>query len=197
VDIAPWLLNKVLVKGDRAGRIVEVEAYKGSIDPASHAFRGKTPRTAVMFGPAGFLYVYFTYGMHWCANVVTGPEGQASALLIRALAPLRGVDEMRQARVAARRDRDLCNGPAKLCEALGITGADNGTDLLARRRAASSDVTSGTPAGDQPESITTVRLLDDGTPPPQRPAQGKRIGIRVAKEEPWRFWVAGDENVSR
>ena len=86
-----------------------------------------------MFGPAGFLYVYFTYGMHWCANVVTGPEGQASALLIRALAPLRGVDEMRHARAAARRDRDLCNGPAKLCQALGITGADSGTDLLARR----------------------------------------------------------------
>ena len=182
VDIAPWLLNKVLVKGDRAGRIVEVEAYKGSIDPASHAFRGKTPRTAVMFGPAGFLYVYFTYGMHWCANVVTGPPGEASALLIRALAPLRGLEEMRRLRPAARRDRDLCNGPAKLCQALGITGADNGTDLLARSKT----------AGPGP-----VRLVDDGTPPPEHPAQGKRIGIRVATEEPWRFWVAGEESVSR
>jgi DNA-3-methyladenine glycosylase len=185
VDIAPWLLNKVVVKGERAGRIVEVEAYKGAIDPASHAYRGTTRRTAVMFGRPGFLYVYFTYGMHWCANVVTGPEGQASALLIRALAPLRGLDEMRHAREAARRDRDLCNGPAKLCQALGITGADNGTDLLARRRAADGD------------GAAVVRLLDDGTPPPERPAQGKRIGISVAKDEPWRFWVPGDENVSR
>jgi DNA-3-methyladenine glycosylase len=181
VDIAPWLLNKVLVHGDRAGRIVEVEAYKGAIDAASHAYRGMTPRTAVMFGPPGFLYVYFTYGMHWCANVVTGPEGQASALLLRALAPLRGLDEMRQARVAARRDRDLCNGPAKLCQAMGIAAAENGTDLLAR-------------AGGE---STGVRLLDDGTPPPKRPGQGRRIGINVAKDEPWRFWVAGDENVSR
>jgi DNA-3-methyladenine glycosylase len=175
-----------LVKGERAGRIVEVEAYKGAIDPASHAYRGTTARTAVMFGRPGFLYVYFTYGMHWCANVVTGPDGQASALLIRALAPLRGLHEMRQAREAARRDRDLCNGPAKLCQALGITGADNGVDLLARGRTASDA-----------DGAAVVRLLDDGTPPPDRPAQGKRIGISVAKDEPWRFWVAGDENVSR
>jgi DNA-3-methyladenine glycosylase len=181
VDIAPFLLNKVLAHGDRAGRIVEVEAYKGAIDAASHAYRGMTARTAVMFGPPGYLYVYFTYGMHWCANVVTGPEGQASALLLRALAPLRGLDEMRQARVAARRDRDLCNGPAKLCQALGITGAENGIDLLARSRGGSRG----------------VRLLDDGTPPPKSVGQGRRIGISVAKEEPWRFWVAGDENVSR
>lgn len=190
MDLAPWLLNKVLAKGDRAGRIVEVEAYKGSIDPASHAYRGETVRTAVMFGPPGFLYVYFTYGMHWCANVVTGPEGQASALLIRALAPLLGVDEMRQARAAARRDRDLCNGPAKLCQALGITGADGGADLLARRaRRAQGAEMDAASAG--------VRLLDDGTPPPEHPGQGKRIGISVAKDLPWRFWVPGDENVSR
>ena len=184
VDVAPWLLNKVLAKGDRAGRIVEVEAYKGSIDPASHAYRGKTVRTSVMFGPPGFLYVYFTYGMHWCANVVTGPDGEASALLIRALAPLRGVDEMRHERAAARRDRDLCNGPAKLCQALSINGADSGTDLLARRARAD-------------DQSAAVRLLDDGTPPPERPGQGKRIGISVAKDLPWRFWVPGDENVSR
>ena len=182
VEVAPYVLNKVLVHGRRAGRIVEVEAYKGELDAASHAFRGLTPRTAVMFGPPGFLYVYFTYGMHWCANVVTGPAGRASALLIRALAPLQGLDEMRQVRVAARRDRDLCSGPAKLCQAMGITGAENGTDLLARRTGATG---------------SAVRLVDDGTPPPKRPAQGRRIGIRVAMEEPWRFWVAGDENVSR
>jgi DNA-3-methyladenine glycosylase len=189
VEIAPYILNKVLVHGDRAGRIVEVEAYKGDIDPASHAYRGMTPRTGVMFGPPGFLYVYFTYGMHWCANVVTGPEGRASALLIRALAPMRGLDEMRQARVAARRDRDLCNGPAKLCQAMGIAGAENGTDLFVRRTRRAD--------GEAPSTGIGVRLLDDGTPPPKSPAQGRRIGISVAKEEPWRFWVAGDENVSR
>jgi DNA-3-methyladenine glycosylase len=187
LDVAPWLLNKVLSRGRRAGRIVEVEAYKGALDAASHAYRGLTPRTAVMFGPPGYLYVYFTYGMHWCANVVCGPQGQAGAVLIRALAPLRGLDEMRTARGAvARRDRDLCNGPAKLCQALGITGADNGVDLVGRTRGAASVP----PAG-------RVRLVDDGTPPPERPAQGRRIGIRVATEEPWRFWVAGEESVSR
>jgi DNA-3-methyladenine glycosylase len=121
--------------------------------------------------------VYFTYGMHWCANVVCGPDGEAGAVLIRALAPLRGLEEMRRDRVAARRDRDLCSGPAKLCQALGITGADNGTDLLARSGG--------------------IRLVDDGSPPPQSPAQGRRIGITVATAEPWRFWVAGEENVSR
>ena len=182
VDVAPWLLNKVLVSGTRAGRIVEVEAYKGAVDPASHAYRGETRRTTVMFGPPAYLYVYFTYGMHWCANVVTGPAGEASALLVRALAPLRGQEEMRRLRPAARRDRDLCNGPAKLCQALGITGADNGTDLLARSNSPHAGA---------------VRLVDDGTPPPKRPAQGRRIGIRVATEEPWRFWVAGEECVSR
>jgi DNA-3-methyladenine glycosylase len=199
VEVAPWLLNKVLSKGDRAGRIVEVEAYKGSIDPASHAYRGKTVRTSVMFGPPGFLYVYFTYGMHWCANVVTGPEGEASALLIRALAPLRGLDEMRHERVAARRDRDLCNGPAKLCQALSITGADSGTDLLARRRRRGTGARESEPGTEpgQASAAVPVRLLDDGTPPPERPAQGKRIGISVAKDLPWRFWVPGDGNVSR
>jgi DNA-3-methyladenine glycosylase len=178
LTVAPWLLNKVLVRGERAGRIVEVEAYHGANDAASHAYRGRTPRTAVMFGPAGFLYVYFTYGMHWCANVVCGPDGEAAAALIRALEPLEGMAQMRTARPAARSDRDLCNGPAKLCQALGITGADNGTDLLA-------------PSG------AAVMLLDDGTPPPKRPGRGRRIGIREAADKRWRFWVPDNPFVSK
>jgi len=183
VAAAPLLLNKVLVNRGRAGRIVEVEAYRGATDAASHAYRGLTPRNAVMFGPPGFLYVYFTYGMHWCANVVCGTEGEALAVLIRAVRPLRGLPAMRRARPAARSDRDLGNGPAKLCQALGIAGPDNGTDLLAPA-----------PRRSGPGA---VRLLDDGTPPPELVGQGRRIGIRVATEEPWRFWVEGEPCVSR
>ena len=183
VAVALFLLNKVLVRGERVGRIVEVEAYHGANDAASHAYRGRTPRTAVMFGPPGFLYVYFTYGMHWCANVVCGPDGEAAAVLVRALAPTAGLEAMRSARAAARHDRDLCSGPAKLCQAFGITGSDNGTDLLApatgRRRPGA------------------LRLLDDGTPPPRRPGRGTRIGIKEATEHRWRFWVPGDPNLSR
>ncbi|HEX4127260.1 MAG TPA: DNA-3-methyladenine glycosylase [Acidimicrobiales bacterium] len=188
VALAPYLLNKVLARGERSGRIVEVEAYHGATDAASHAYRGKTPRTAIMFGPPGFLYVYFTYGMHWCANVVCGPDGEAAAVLIRALEPLTGVEEMWEARSAARVERDLCDGPAKLCQALGITGADNGTDLLAGRRQARG-------AGEGDPDL--VRLLDDGTPPPRRPGRGTRIGIKEATEKRWRFWVPGSPSVSR
>jgi DNA-3-methyladenine glycosylase len=180
LTVAPWLLNKVLVRGARAGRIVEVEAYHGANDAASHAYRGETPRTAVMFGPPGFLYVYFTYGMHWCANVVCGPAGEAAAVLVRALEPLRGTEQMRAARPAARGDTDLCNGPAKLCQALGITGADSGGDLC------------GAGVGS-----SVVRLLDDGTPPPTRPARGTRIGITEATEKRWRFWTPGSPYVSK
>jgi DNA-3-methyladenine glycosylase len=194
LTVAPWLLNKVLVRGERAGRIVEVEAYHGANDAASHAYRGRTPRTAVMFGPAGFLYVYFTYGMHWCANVVTGPDGEAAAALIRALEPLEGFEQMRAARPAARSDRDLCNGPAKLCQALGITGADNGTDLL---RPGSRDAGGGAGAVAGRRRGDAVRLLDDGTPPPKRPGRGRRIGIREATDKRWRFWVPGNAFVSR
>ena len=180
--VAPWLLNKLIVRGERAGRIVEVEAYHGANDAASHAYRGLTPRTAIMFGPPGFLSVYFTYGMHWCANVVCGPDGEAAAVLLRALAPTAGLDEMRAARPAARRDVDLCNGPAKLCQAFGIARAENGTDLLASADAAGSD---------------GVRLVDDGTPPPRRPGRGTRIGIKEATDKRWRFWVPGDPHVSK
>ena len=139
------LLGMVLACCDRAGRIVEVEAYGGADDPASHGHRGRTPRNAVMFGPPGRLYVYFTYGMHWCANVVCEPDGSCGAVLVRALAPVSGIDAMWAARPAARRERDLCNGPAKLTAALGIGGGHNATDLI-----------NPTSAGD-PSTTTTRR----------------------------------------
>jgi DNA-3-methyladenine glycosylase len=176
-EVAPELLNKVLVRGNRWGRIVEVEAYAGEEDPASHGYRGLTPRTATMFGPPGHLYVYFTYGMHFCANAVCGDVGTSSAVLLRALAPLRGQDEMRLARgPTARRDRDLCSGPAKLCQALGIDRALDGTDVV---------------EGDE------VQIMDDGTPPPDEPACTVRVGISVGVDHPWRWFVPGDPNLSR
>jgi len=190
--VAPWLLNKVLVRGERSGRIVEVEAYHGANDAASHAYRGPTPRTAVMFGPPGFLYVYFTYGMHWCANVVCGPKGEAAAVLIRALAPMGGLAAMRAVRPAARLERDLCNGPAKLCQALGITGQDNGVDLLGPVCPPGR-----VPGGARSRDQGPVRLVDDGTPPPRRPGRGTRIGIKEATDKRWRFWVPGSPYVSR
>ena len=175
--VAPELLNTVLVCGDRSGRIVEVEAYAGANDPASHAYRGRSARNATMFGPPGRLYVYLSYGMHWCANVVCGEAGEAGAVLIRALAPLGGLEQMRHARPAARRDRDLCSGPGKLCQAIGISGDHDGADVV-----------SGTEG---------IGIFDDGTPPPAPPAQGTRIGISGASEVPWRWWVPDDLNVSR
>jgi DNA-3-methyladenine glycosylase len=175
--VAPELLNKVLVHGPRAGRIVEVEAYRGMDDPASHAFRGPTPRTEVMFGPPGHLYVYFTYGMHWCANAVTSRDGEAGAVLVRALAPLRGIEAMQAARPAARRPVDLANGPAKACQALGIDGTFDGADLVTADR--------------------TVTIVDDGVAPPDLPVAGPRVGISVAVDVPWRFSVPGDPHRSK
>jgi DNA-3-methyladenine glycosylase len=185
LEVAPRLLNKLVVRGRRVGRIVEVEAYGGADDPASHAYRGPTRRNATMFGPPGRLYVYFTYGMHWCANVVCGPEGVAQAVLVRALAPVGGVEEMRTARLAHRGgrpdrllgDRHLASGPARLCQALGITGEDDGADLV---------------GGDR-----RVQVVDDGVAPPLRPGRSGRVGLSSAAERPWRFFLAGDPHVSR
>jgi len=175
--VAPELLNKVLVHDGRAGRIVEVEAYCGGDDPGSHAFRGRTVRNATMFGPAGLLYVYFTYGMHWCANVVCGDEGEAVAVLLRALAPVEGLAAMRSARPGARRDTDLASGPAKLCQALGIDGSHDGADLVTADRG--------------------VTVVDDGTVAPDRPGVSTRIGLSRGADLPWRWLVPGDPNVSR
>ncbi len=167
--VAPLLLNKLLVSvvgGERvAGRIVEVEAYRDD-DPASHTYPGPTPRNAAMFGPAGHLYVYLSYGIHHCANVVTGPSGRGQAVLLRALQPVEGIDVMRRRR-GGRPDRELADGPGKLCQALGITLTDYGADLC-------------DPAG-------SLRLVDDGTPPPADPVIGPRVGITKATDMPWRF----------
>jgi DNA-3-methyladenine glycosylase len=184
-DLAPDLLNKLLVYDDPdpgpglprvALRLVEVEAYAGDEDPGSHAFRGETPRNRVMFGPPGHLYVYFTYGMHWCSNVVCGETGWASAVLLRGAAPAEGIEVMRERRHAVRRDRDLASGPARLTQALGITGAQNGVDLVRG----------------------PVRLLDDGVPPPRRPGRSTRVGLRPGEGDTvrWRWFVRGDPNVS-
>jgi len=176
-EVAPELLNKLLVRGGRAGRIVEVEAYCGGEDPGSHAYRGRTARNATMFGRPGLLYVYFTYGMHWCANAVCGDEGVGLAVLLRAVAPVAGMEEMRAARMRARRDRDLGSGPAKLCQAFGLDRSFDGADLVTRDRG--------------------VAVVDDGLPPPDAPANGWRVGLSAGQEHPWRWWVAGDANVSR
>ena len=176
-EVAPRLLGKLLVCGDLSGRIVEVEAYCGDEDPGSHAFRGQTPRNATMFGVPGLLYVYFTYGMHWCANAVCGDEGWASAVLLRAIHPVAGVEVMRARRPKARRERDLTNGPAKLCQALAIERSFDGADLVTGDRG--------------------ITVVDDGVPAPAAIGQSTRIGLSAGAEHPWRWYVAGDPYVSR
>jgi DNA-3-methyladenine glycosylase len=158
--VAPDLLNKRFVAGDVAGRIVEVEAYT-SDDPASHCYNGRTTRNAVMFGPPGHLYIYFTYGMHHCVNISTGAEGDGQGVLLRAVDPLEGLERMR-ARRGPRPDRSLADGPGKLAQAFGLTLAHNG-DL--------------------------AEVYDDGVPPPITPRVGPRIGITKAAEWPRRFRV--------
>ena len=175
--VAPELLNKLIVRDDgRVGRIVEVEAYCGADDPAAHSFRGKTQRNATMFGPAGHLYVYFTYGLHWGANAVCGEVGEGVGVLLRAIEPVQGIEAMRAARGDVR-DRDIGSGPGRLTQALGITGALDGADLVRNDRG--------------------VRIVDDGTPPPAQPVAGPRVGISKGIEHPWRFHVPGHRHVSK
>jgi DNA-3-methyladenine glycosylase len=178
--LAPRLLGAVLVSdvgGVRvAVRLTEVEAYEGAADPASHAYRGSTQRTEVMFGPAGYLYCYFTYGMHWCANIVCGVDGVASAVLLRAGEIIEGVDVAALRRPAAKRSHDLARGPARLASALGLDRATNGVDLCS------------------PNS--QVRLVSMPVRRPRGVVAGPRVGISVAGERPWRFWLADDPTVS-
>ncbi|UNX56356.1 DNA-3-methyladenine glycosylase [Georgenia sp. TF02-10] len=190
LEVAPALLGAVLtVRGTpgEAGsggagvavRLTEVEAYSGTADPGSHAYRGRTARTAPMFGPAGHLYVYFTYGMHWCANLVCGPAGTASAVLLRAAEVVAGHDLARHRRPAARTDRDLARGPARLAQALGLTGADSGLPLQVGGRA---------------------ELALAPAPGPAQVSTGPRVGVAGpggdATDYPWRFWLTGEPTVS-
>jgi DNA-3-methyladenine glycosylase len=179
IEVAAQLLNLVLASGETSGRIVEVEAYDGANDQASHAFRGRSERTRSMFGPPGLLYVYFTYGMHYCANVVCRPEGVAGAVLIRALEPLTGLEVMRARRGRVEPTYRICAGPAKLCQALGITRADDGSNLLTDGK---------------------VRLLDDGVPPPKNAEKRPRIGLSArvesARELTWNLSVKGHPSVT-
>ncbi len=191
-DVAPALLGARLVHvvdGVRtAVRLTEVEAYMGSQDPGSHAFRGRTPRTGIMFGEPGHLYVYFTYGMHWCANVVCGPDGVASAVLLRAGEVVEGVEAARARRPTARRDVDLARGPARLTTALGIGGRHDGADLYGPGAdiwlEAADPQASGTTSGTASRTVRT----------------GPRVGIRGAGGDgtafPWRFWLDGEPTVS-
>ncbi len=176
-EVAPELLGKVLVHAELRARIVEVEAYCGAIDPGSHAYRGMTARNATMFGPPGCLYVYFTYGMHWCANATCGDAGDGVAVLLRAAAPMTGLPAMRQRRPTAASDRDLCRGPARLCRAFGIDGTHDGADLTTCSRG--------------------LTIVDDGTPPPERPLVGPRIGLSAGADLPWRWCTPGERHLSR
>jgi DNA-3-methyladenine glycosylase len=180
LTVARELLGAVLVRrapeGTVAIRLTEVEAYAGMSDPGSHAFRGQTARTAVMFGPPGHAYVYFTYGMHWCVNLVCDEVGTASAVLLRAGVVVRGLDLARQRRGDTVSDRDLARGPARLTKALGITGEQNGVDVV---RGSSLRVLAGTPVAD----------ADIGTSP--------RTGVAGAGAvQPWRFHIVGEPTVS-
>ena len=169
-----WVVTDRL-EGRVALRLTEVEAYSGEgLDPASHAHRGPTPRAEIMFGPPGRLYVYFSYGVHWCANVVVGPAGRGSAVLLRAGEVVVGEELARTRRPAARVARDLARGPARLTQALGIGPDDKAANLL------------------DPDG--SVRLHRG--PPPTAIAAGPRVGISLATDLPWRFWATDAPSVS-
>ena len=180
LDVARDLLGAVVVHtpddaGTVALRLTEVEAYAGGHDPASHAFRGRTPRNEVMFGPAGHAYVYFTYGLHFCMNLVCGPDGHASAVLLRAGEVVSGIDAAAERRGVAP-GRDLARGPARLTQALAIAREQNGLDVTSSR--SPLQVRRGTAVTDD-----AVRW-------------GPRVGVSTAREVPWRCWIDGEPTVS-
>lgn len=187
LEVAPDLLGCRVSRGDVVVRLTEVEAYDGQNDPGSHAYRGPTPRTRVMFGPPGGLYVYFTYGMHHCANLVCGADGRASAVLMRAGEVVAGRDEARSRRAARRRpgrppaDRELARGPACLGQALGLRGEDDGLRPV------------------DPASDVAVWPRDEDVPP-ERIRTGPRVGVAGPGGDPalhpWRFWLEGEPSVS-
>jgi len=195
-EVAPDLLGCVLWHDSPAGRVavrlVEVEAYQGGSDPASHAYRGQTARNGVMFGPPGHVYVYFTYGMHFCANLVCQPAGQPEAVLLRAGEVVAGAELATERRLRengrepangrALRPVDLARGPARLCQALGIDRGQDGADVCEP----------GSPLGIGPALATAV---------PAARGQavictGPRVGVSQAADRPWRYWLAGDVHVS-
>ncbi|HJP75321.1 MAG TPA: DNA-3-methyladenine glycosylase [Pseudonocardiaceae bacterium] len=176
LDVARLLLGTTLRAGDVALRLVEVEAYRGFDDPAAHSYRGKTPRNEVMFGPAGFLYVYFVYGMHFCANVVCATDGVASAVLLRAGEVVDGIETARLRRPTSRSDNELAKGPARLAAVLGIDRADNGVDLI--------------------DPASPIGLFAGDRIPDDQIRTGPRVGVATAMDVPWRFWVNGSKAVS-
>jgi DNA-3-methyladenine glycosylase len=182
-EVAPTVLGCVLEhetpEGLVAVALTEIEAYQGAADPASHAYRGRTARNGVMFGPPGHAYVYFTYGMHFCVNLVCQPPGTASAVLLRAGRVIAGVELATMRRTAPGRrlaERDLARGPGRLCKALGVTREQDGADVC------------------DPASPLRVRWPDQQEK--HDISQGPRVGISVATEVPWRFWLTGDPTVS-
>ncbi|MEV1175340.1 DNA-3-methyladenine glycosylase [Nonomuraea sp. NPDC049784] len=211
-EVAPDLLGRVLVHGSVDGavavRLTEVEAYGGpGEDPAAHTYRGKTPRNAVMFGPPGHLYVYFTYGMHFCANLVCLPEGFGSAVLLRAGEVVAGIEEARARRsskgngtVARGRtipDRDLARGPARLAVVLGLLREHNGLDAIgdaSRALPGDAPFASGRRLTGAPHGAAAV--LEGRPADPASIRSGPRTGISTAKDTPWRFWIDGDPTVS-
>lgn len=181
LTVAADLLGRTLVHDTHEGtvelRLTEVEAYDGATDPGSHAHRGRTARNATMFGPPGHMYVYFTYGMHWCANLVCGPAGIASGVLLRGGEVIAGADLARVRRTTSRKDTDLASGPARLARSMGLDGTWNGTDTCV-------------PNGD-------LRVLYGAVPPRDTIRTGPRTGVGGGgATQPWRFHIAGDPTVS-
>ncbi|MFE5858735.1 DNA-3-methyladenine glycosylase [Streptomyces sp. NPDC056500] len=182
LEVAPQLLGCTLVRRSAEGtielRITEVEAYAGEVDPGSHAYRGRTARNEVMFGPPGHAYVYFTYGMWHCLNAVCGPEGRASGVLLRAGEIQVGADLARKRRFSARHDRELAKGPARLATALDVDRALNGTDLCA-------------------DEVAPLVLLPGPAPRAELVRNGPRTGVGGGgAHQPWRYWIDGDSTVS-